>query len=330
MILLLLACTNDNDKGTDLEAEAILAVKAITTREIDNLVASAVRIQELAPAPDSDGWTSAETGELEGTWKSARDSYEHVEGAIAVLFPDLDAATDERYDGWLAEGPDDNLFDGEGVRGIHAVERIVWADRHPEWVVTFESGLAYYTAAAFPSNQQEAEDFKNGLCAQLVTDTAAMQAELGPIALDSAAAFRGVIGSMAEQYEKVALASTGEDESRYAQYTLADMRANLAGGREIYEAFVPWLTSLEGGEAIDSEIQAGFDRVEAAYDGLSGDAIPAVPATWSSDAPSEADLQTDYGQLFSLLSTEADPSVEGSLVASMEKAADLLGIPQLP
>jgi iron uptake system component EfeO len=216
MILVFLACANDNDKAADLEAEAILAVKAYTDAELGNLSAAALALQGAAPDPDADGWDAGETAAMEAAWVDARNAYERVEGAIAVLFPDLDAATDERYDGFIAEGPDSNLFDGEGVIGVHGIERIVWADRHPSWVVTFESALPNYSPAAFPATQAEADAFKNALCQRLVEDTATMESEFEPLALDSAAAFRGVIGSMAEQYEKVALASTGEDESRYA------------------------------------------------------------------------------------------------------------------
>lgn len=329
-LLALVACNNDNDKPDDLEAQAILDVKALTATDLDALAAAAVAIQTAAPAADADGWTTGETAGMESAWVDARVAYERVEGAIAVLFPDLDAATDERYDGFIAEGPDDDLFDGEHVTGVHAIERIVWADRHPAWVVSFESSLPDYTAAAFPADATQAGAFKDELCQRLVVDTADMRDQFEPLALDASAAFRGVIGSMAEQYEKVALASTGEDESRYAQHTLGDMRANLAGGFDIYSAFVPWIESIEGGADIHADIEAGFDRVEAGYAAVAGDAIPEVPATWNPDAPSEADLATPYGQLFTLLSTEADPTIDGSLVERMTAAADLLGIPQLP
>lgn len=330
LFALLIACKNDNDRPADLESQAVLDVKTYTAEQLGLLTGAAADLQGAAPEADADGWTSAETATLEGHWVEARAAYERVEGAIAVLFPDLDVATDERYDGALAEGPDEDLFDDEGFVGVHAIERIVWADRHPAQVVTFEEGLPYYTPAAFPASEDEAAAFRELLCGRLVEDTAEMETLFEPLALDSAAAFRGVIGSMEEQLEKVALASTGEDESRYAQYTLGDMRANLDGGREIYLAFQPWLGEQEGGEALDAEILAGFDRVDAAYDAIQGDAVPEVPATWNPDAPSEEDLATAYGQLWQLVSEEADPEVEGSLTAAMGEAADLLGIPQLP
>lgn len=324
MILLLLACTKS---PAELESDAILAVKDETDVQLHALADAAVALREAAP--DAAGWSAADTADAEAAWRDARTAYERVEGAIAVLFPDLDASTDERYDGFLADGPDDYLFDAEGVRGVHAIERILWAGRHPDYVVAFESGLPYYVPAAFPADEAEIGDFRDSLCAQLVTDTATLRDQFAPVALDSAAAFRGVIGSLAEQREKVDLAASGEDESRYAQHTLGDMRANLAGGRATFDAFTPWLEALDGGALID-EVNAGFDRVDAAYDALSGDAVPAVPSTWNPDAPSDSDLATDYGQLWSLLQLEADPDSPGSLVERMGAAAELLGIPQIP
>lgn len=326
LALLLFACKSDNDKSSDPETQAILDVKEYTEEELHALNAAALRIQAAAPTRAAD-WTSGDLGTLEAAWRDARVSYERTEGPIAVLFPELDAATDERYDGFIAEGADTHLFDGEGVIGVHGIERIVWAGRHPPDVVAFESALPNYLPAAFPANDTEATAFRDELCQRLVDDTNTMHEEFEPVALDSAAAFRGVIGSMAEQYEKVNLALTGEDESRYAQHTLGDMRANLEGGRAIYDAFHPWIDA-EGGEAVDAEIDAGFERVEAAYAAISGDAIPPVPATWNPDDPSEAELATEYGQLWLLLSTEADPTIAGSLVERMGAAADLLGIPQ--
>jgi iron uptake system component EfeO len=295
--------------------DPVLAVKADIDEQLGLLADAAVALQAAAPAADDDGWNRADdaaaVAAMETGWKKARVAYERVEGAIAVLFPDLDAATDERYDGFIEAGADDNLFDGDGVTGIHAIERIVWSDRIPAHVLAFEEALPNSSPAAFPTTAQEAGDFKEALVARLVTDTARMRDDFAPLALDPSAAFRGVIGSLEEQREKVALASTGEDESRYARHTLADMRANLLGGQTTWG-------------------EAGFARVQAAYDDLDGDAIPAVPSTWNADAPSADDLATPYGRLFTLLSTEADPDNADNLVSAMNAAADLLGIPQLP
>lgn len=334
--LLLAACGNDpidegNGNPADHQTQAILSVKTYVSSELARLRDAAVALQAAAPEADADGWNptddAAAVEAMRAEWKKARLAYERIEGAIAVIFPDLDASTDERYDGFIAEEEDDFLFDGEGVTGVHGIERILWADQHPEQVVAFESALPGYVAAAFPANLEESRAFKEGLLQRLVDDTQTMVDDFAPLALEPAAAFRGVIGSLEEQREKVTLAATGEDESRYAQHTLGDMRANLEGGRRIYEAFGPWLASVEGGAELASLVTAGFERIGTHYAGLTGDAIPEVPATWDGANPSAEDLDTAYGELFQLLEAEADPQASGSLVHSMAAAADAMSIP---
>ena len=66
------------------------------------------------------------------------------------------------------------------------------------------------------------------------------------------------------------------------------------------------------------------------YDTLPGDALPTVPSTWNPRMPSSADAATPYGMLHALLIDESDVRKDGSVVDQMSKAADLLGIPQLP
>lgn len=329
----LAACGGGDEDASEPEAQAILSVKAYVTSELEKLVNASSDLEVLAPTPDADGWTMASDADavldMRAAWRNIRAPYERIEGAIAVLFPDLDASTDERYDGFIEFETDDNLFDDQGVTGVHAVERILWADAHPEHVVQFESALPNYREARFPSNEAEASDFKAKLAHRLAIDTTTMRDTFRPLALDSSAAFRGVIGSVEEQFEKVSLAASGEDESRYAQFTLGDMRNNLEGGHEIFSAFKPWLLTTAGGEALADEIQRGFSELRSVYDALPGDALPDVPATWNPDAPSSEDLLTPYGALWQRLSTESDPDQPASLVSKMLAAATALGLPQI-
>jgi iron uptake system component EfeO len=334
--LLAAACGGDNEVLTsdvEREEQAVLEVKGKIQVSLDELYDAAVDLQAAAPAPDADGWSAATdaaaVNEMRAQWKRARLAYEHVEGAIAVLFPDLDVSTDARYDAFIEVSPDQNLFDDTGVTGAHAIERVLWSDAMPGSVLAFESALPGYKAAAFPASEAEASDFKAKLCARFVADTKAIRDGFGPLALDASAAYRGVIGSMAEQVEKINKAATGEEESRYAQFTLADMRANVAAGKETYAAFQGWLKD-KGGAAVDVEILAGFDRIDEAYVQINGDALPPVPEGWSSEAP-PADLleNTPFGRLFGVLRTEADPEAQGSLVSAMLKSADLLGVEPL-
>ncbi|WP_437931531.1 imelysin family protein [Sorangium sp. So ce291] len=336
--LALPACSSDDTgplTAADHEAQAVLEVKALIQTNLDDLASAAAALQAAAPEPDKDGWSAAADTDavdaMKAEWKRARRAYEHVEGAIAVVFRELDVSTDARYDAFIDASPDADLFDGEGVTGVHAIERILWSDSIPPAVVAFESGLGEsYSAAAFPATEAEAKAFKRGLCARLVADTKRMQSDFRGLALDAPSAFRGVIGSILEQVEKVAKAATGEEESRYAQYTLADMRANVEAGRLTYEAFQPWLFSKEGdAAAVDQAVLDGFQRLDQAYAALPGDALPPVPGMWSSEDPTAAQLQTPFGQLFSRVRSESDDTVEGSLASSMVQAAALLGIPEL-
>ena len=200
--LLVSACSGKD--GGEYEEDAIVAVKEIVAADIANLESAASGIQDAAPDAAWSSNDSSSISDMKDSWADARTAYERVEGAIAVLFPDLDASTDERYDGFIAEGADDNLFDGEGVTGVHGIERILWADAHPDGVVAFESGLPNYTEAAWPATDDEADEFKSGLVQRLIDDAAQMGSDFEPLALDAAAAYEGVVGSMAEQVEKIA------------------------------------------------------------------------------------------------------------------------------
>lgn len=316
----------------DRERDATRAVKDQIAADLTALAQAAHDLQAAAPAPDADGWNAtqdaAAVAQMRAAWHRARAAYEHVEGAIAVLFPTIDVSIDARYDAFIATAPDDNLFDGQGVTGMHAVERILWADQIPARVVQFESALPGYRAAAFPANAREAQDFRDALLARLVADADQMEREFRPLALDPASAFRGVIGSLQEQREKVDLAATAEEESRYAQDTLADMRANLEGSRRTFTAFRPWLEG-EGRVTLAADIDARLGAIQARYDALPGDALPEVPAGWNPDAPTAEQLATPYGTLREALATETDRTRQDSLVGMMNQAASAMGIPEL-
>jgi iron uptake system component EfeO len=307
--------------------------KTYVKTNLDELVTASTALCDAAPAPDADGWNAsadaAAVATMRAQWKKARVAYERVEGSIAVLFPELDESTDQRYDGFLENATDANLFDDQVVTGIHGIERIVYADQISPEVRSFEEGLgSKYVAAAFPTTLAQATDFKSKLCAKLVADVKQMRDDYQPLALDTASAFRGVIGSMEEQLEKTTFAATGEEESRYAKHTLADMRANLEGATRTYEAFRPWLQS-KGETKLDADIAAGLARVKAAYDAVQGDALPTPPSTWSSVSPSAADRETPFGKLFTIVETETGTG-DTALVGQMQKAAEKLGIPPLP
>jgi len=335
--LLLAGCGGDGNQqvldDAQHETEAVVTVKAFIQKNLDDLAASSAALEAKAPAADADGWNAtadkAAVDAMKAEWKKARLAYESVEGAIAVLFPGLDVSTDARYDAFIATSRDTDPFDDSGVTGVHGIERILWADQIPEKVVAFESGLPNYAKAAFPANAAEATEFKEKLCHRLTVETQEMATKFKALALDAPSAYRGVIGSAHEQVEKIGKAATGEEESRYAQFTLADMRANIAAARTTYNAFQPWLLTKKGGDALDAKILDGFAKLEASYAKLPGDALPEVPAGWKKDAPDAASLATPFGALYRVIQFESDPKQEGSLVFEMSASATLLGIKAL-
>src|SRR5262245_9641102 len=111
------ACENADD-ATALEADATFATKKYVSSELEALLAASKEMQAAAPAPDADGWNSkddaAAVTKMRAAWNKSRDTYEHIEGSIAILFGELDISTDERYDGFIEAEGDDNLFDGQG------------------------------------------------------------------------------------------------------------------------------------------------------------------------------------------------------------------------
>jgi iron uptake system component EfeO len=320
--------------GLPPERQALLDVKQFIQTNLDALATNAQALCSAAPSPMGRGWDAtqdkAAIEAMKAAWKKARPDYERVEGAIAVLFPEIDVSIDERYDGFLEGASDASLFDDQVVTGNHAIERILFSDSTPARVIDFEKALGVkYVAARFPSTEQEARDFKEKLCGRWARETKQMADDFKPVALDPASAYRGVLGSMKEQVEKVQKAATGEEESRYSQFTLADMRANLEGAKTTYLAFRSWALS-KSATAEDTRIQAAFTELEAEYAKTPGDSIPSVPATWSNVSPSMTDLATPFGQLFAAVQRAADEESSGSLASEMTVAGDKMGIPQLP
>jgi iron uptake system component EfeO len=279
---------------SDTEQKALTkSVHALILTEATALKTASTDLCAAAPA-DAAGWTdAANVNAMQAAWAKTRGPYERIEGVIAPLFPEVDAAIDERYEGFMeglaAEGGDQNLFDEKGVTGMHAIERILYKDVAGTVLADeAETVGANYKAPAYPASDAEATDFKTKLCAQLVTDTtnletqwAALKQADGNVIFDLGEAYQGLLDLVAEQKEKVNNASTKLDESRYSQRTMADIRQNLAGVKATYALFSPLLkarpnaTNAElDGVAIDAAINAGIVDLQATFTAIIGDAIP--------------------------------------------------------
>lgn len=332
--LALAACSRGADSDEVERARVELEMKQFIAGNLGAWKQASQDLQAALPAPSGRGWDlqqdAVALGEAKAAWSRARHAYELIEGAIAPTFPESDAATDARYDDFLASigpGGDKNLFDGKGVVGMHALERVLWADSHPPEVLAFEQALPGYKQAAFPTTETEAQAFKSEVAGGLVQEIEKLEGQFAPLTLDIAFAFRGLIDLAVEQVEKVDLAASGREESRYAQLTMRDLRANRGGCQLAYEIFRPWLLARDG-KAEDDAVQAAFERLATAYAAVPGDSIPKPPTGWSSLKPSEEHLKTEFGRLFQTVKNEADEGVASSLHASLLAVAERLKLPK--
>ncbi len=326
------ACGSKSD--ADYKKDVVSDMHSSIAVDLANLSQAARDLKAAAPMPSGRGWDATLDADaiaaMKVAWENARTAYEHVEGATAPIFPDSDVALDARYDDFLTLLPngDADLFDGTGVTGMHAIERILYADVTPQRVIDFEKTLPGYVVAAFPATEDQATEMVNGLLDQLITDSDTLASEWQPSAIDIGAAFQGLVALMNEQKEKVDKASDGTEESRYSQTTLFDLRNNLDGTKTIYEIFQPWLDTKTGGSADDAMIESGFSTLATLYAADPGDALPQVPTDWSSDMPTTTDLATPFGVLWNSVHMAVDPTTSGSVVFEMNDVADILGFPE--
>jgi len=332
MIIAAPAACSDSKSDVEFKADVVASMHDTIGDDLAALVQAARDLQTAAP---SHAWSAttdaAAITAMREAWKRTRVAYEHVEGATAPIFGDLDVTMDARYDDYLVltgAAGDTNLFDATGVTGMHGIERILYApDIRPE-VIAFERSLPGYQPAAYPRTAEEAAGFKNLLVGKLVDDASALHAAWQPAAIDIGAAYQGLVGLMNEQKEKVNLAATGEEESRYANLTLFDLRNNLEGTRKVYEQFRPWIQSKAAAGDSDTTIQTRFTALAALYAKTPGDSLPAVPGDWSADQPTPANLATPFGVLWQTVRDDVDPGKAGSVVFEMNKIATMLGFPE--
>ena len=305
-------------------------LQAQTIVEVDALLVAAKELQAAAPIPSGRGWNAtqdaAALAKMRETWKRARLAYEHIEGVIAPLFPDVDATLDERYDGameLLLPKGDSDLFDDKDFVGMHAIERILFAPETRSAVVAHERDAFKdkgYMAASWPKDEAEATRFKTLLCSQLIKDVEYLRTVWTPQNMDAQGAYDGLEGLVAEQREKISNAASSEEESRYANVTLADLRANLKGLQRAFGVFEPVIAKHPESKETLTGIRSGFARLNALYKQFPGDAVPEAPATFSTENPSAADLQSDFGKLWAGVKAEVDLNNEQGLLVLVQKA----------
>ena len=330
VVIALAAATACMDKSdADYRADVAASIHDSIVDDLDAMIVAALNLQASAPTR---GWSATKDADairdMQDAWKRMRRSWEHVEGAINALFPTIDDELDGRYEAMLGDTGDQNLFDATGVVGMHAIERILYSQTIKPEVIEFESALDGYKAAAFPATDDEAVSFKFVLVQRLIKDATDLRKSWQPAAVNIGTAYQGLVGLMNEQKEKVNLAATGEEESRYANITMFDLRCNLEGTQKAYGLFREWIHSKATGPNSDSSLRDKFIELEALYmHTTSDDAIPSAPMDWKSKGPTDANLATPFGTLWKNVHESVDPHRGGSVVFEMNQIANLLGLP---
>ena len=329
VVIALAAATACMDKSdADYRADVAASIHDSIVDDLDAMIVAALNLQASAPTR---GWSATKDADairdMQDAWKRMRRSWEHVEGAINALFPAVDEELDARYEEMLGERGDQNLFDATGVIGMHAIERILYSQTIRPEVVAFESVLDGYQEAAFPATDDEAIAFKSVLVQRLIKNATDLRKAWQPNVIDIGSAYVGLVGLMNEQKEKVNLAATGEEESRYANITMFDLRCNLEGTTKAYGLFREWIHSKATGPNSDSSLRDKFLELEALYMKNTSDAIPTAPMDWKREEPTDANLATPFGTLWKNVHESVDPHRGGSVVYEMNQIATLLGLP---
>ncbi len=331
LIASLAACASEKSDA-DYRAEIAASIHDSIDEDLVDLVQAARDLQATSP---SHAWNSTTDATaitaMQEAWKRTRIAYEHVEGAVAALFPEIDAKLDARYEDMLAKlGPDgdQDLFDGQGVTGMHAIERILYSQAIRTEVSHFESSLPGYQPAAYPASDDDAISFKTVLVQLLIDQANGLRKQWRPTAINIGSAYQGLVGLMNEQKDKVSLGAIGREESRYANLTLFDLRRNLEGTQTVYGLFRDWICSKTAGAKSDAALQGKFDELATLYAETTSDALPAAPDGWSSEHPTAEALATPYGALWQSVHESADPNSNNSVVFQMNHIATLLGFPE--
>lgn len=295
-----------------LQAQA--ALKAQVATQLVVLHQQAVALYAAAPTPGPNGWNattaSSQLQSMKDIWRQARDAYERNENTLEDIFPDIDHDINGRYEDAIAQsGVVTDLFSGDQFSGMHAIERILWSNSVSTEALQFESTLPGYQPPSFPSNQQESSEFVTGLLARFESDTQnqierwAAGSESTGVALDRLTDSAGVPSVF------LYLDATQQQEDRYSQETLADMRANIIGAQACFDTFSIWLNA-KGWPDLQASVDADYQTELTVADKFPGMQVPPAPEGWNGADPTPLDLRTPYGQLYTAMNA---PNLGGDL-----------------
>ncbi|MBC1230758.1 EfeM/EfeO family lipoprotein [Listeria booriae] len=220
--------TNAASLKTSLEAVASAKeTKAKTSEVLDKAVdnySKYVVEQTAAFVGDTkifaDAVKAGDTAKAKEYYSKARVYYERIE-PIAESFGDLDPKLDARIN---------DVEDQTEWTGFHRIEKALWQDNSL-------AGMDKYAD-------------------QLVTDSLALQAEVGKLKLEPKPM---VAGAMELLNEAATTKITGEEEA-YSHTDLVDLAANVEGSKVVYQAIIPALNAND--KDLTQQIDDAFVKME--------------------------------------------------------------------
>ncbi|MBC1778585.1 iron uptake system protein EfeO [Listeria booriae] len=220
--------TNAASLKTSLEAVASAKeTKAKTSEVLDKAVdnySKYVVEQTAAFVGDTkifaDAVKAGDTAKAKEYYSKARVYYERIE-PIAESFGDLDPKLDARIN---------DVDDQMEWTGFHRIEKALWQDNSL-------AGMDKYAD-------------------QLVTDSLALQAEVGKLKLEPKPM---VAGAMELLNEAATTKITGEEEA-YSHTDLVDLAANVEGSKVVYQAIIPALNAND--KDLTQQIDDAFVKME--------------------------------------------------------------------
>src|SRR4030095_6199678 len=92
------ACGSSDKTDADFQADVVVSMHDSIAVDLGNLVTASQQLQAAAP---THAWSAPADApainDMREAWKRTRIAYEHVEGATAPIFGDLDVTLDARY-----------------------------------------------------------------------------------------------------------------------------------------------------------------------------------------------------------------------------------------
>ncbi len=333
--LLATGCSDGTTTGgkTDAEYQAEIAdgMQSSINEEIGSWRTAAQALCDAAPAPTGRGWDATQDAAaikaMKDAWKTARTHYEHIEGAVALLFPELDAATDARYDDFLSElgeKGDADLFDDQGVTGMHAIERILYSDGIPTEVIAFEQADRL-RGRGVPRERGRG----GGVQDQALRPPRHRHRDAaGPVEAGEARHRRGLPGPDLADERAAREGQQGLDRARGVALLADDARRHPLEPRRHHEDLraLPALDPLEGRGSGRQGHHRGLQGAPGRLRRQPRRHHP-EPAGDVDHPPTAEDAATPFGKLYDAVSFAVDPKRDGSVVFEMNEAAVVMGLP---